>query len=107
MGQVADRPVGAILGSKPTFVEQHPNRLDGVQRHAVRAFEDESHGGIRQAGNEAVEALGITSSLSGSSERETELRRPAPQSGRRSSRSGRASVTMRIGGHGSTRAGGR
>ena len=58
MGQVADRPVGAILGSKSTFVEQHPNRLDGVQRHAVRAFEDESHGGIRQARNEAVEALG-------------------------------------------------
>ena len=58
MRQVADRPISTILGRESTLVQQHPDGLDGVERHAVGAFEDEPHRGVRQARNEAIEALG-------------------------------------------------
>ena len=56
-GQVADRSVGAVDDGKAPLGDEHPDRLDGIQRDAVRAGDDgrDRRGG--QARDESGEEL--------------------------------------------------
>ena len=47
--EVPDRLVGAVLEGQPAVGEEHPDRLDGVQRDAVGAGDDGPDRGLRQA----------------------------------------------------------
>ena len=65
-GQVADRPVRAVRDREPALGDEHPHRLDRVQRDAVGA-RDDGPDGRRRAGR----ARGPISSsrMAGSGER--------------------------------------
>ena len=56
-GQIADRPIDAILEREPAFGEEHPDGLDRVQGHPIRSLDDRLDGAAGQAGNEPGEEL--------------------------------------------------
>ena len=101
VAEVADQPVGvpSPARARPS-VDEHPDRLDGVERACPRRAR---RSGRRRASPAArarspSSELGASpSSGSGSRCSAVKFRWPAPQSGRRSSSSGRARVTTRIG----------
>ena len=49
--------VGAVFQGKPSLGDEHPDRLDGVQRDAVGAGDDRADRGLRQAGDKPEEEL--------------------------------------------------
>src|SRR6266498_4902029 len=53
----AGRPIASPCAFEQPAVEQHPHRLDGVQRYTLGALEDLCQQLLRQAGHEAVEQL--------------------------------------------------
>jgi hypothetical protein len=54
---LADDPVRRLVLRDQAAVEQHPYRLDGVERHALGALEDLLHDGRGQPRNEPAEEL--------------------------------------------------
>ncbi len=57
VGQVAGRAIDAALEHQPALGQEHPDRLDGIERHAVRAGHDGVAGGRGQPGHEAAKQL--------------------------------------------------
>ena len=55
--EVADRAVGAALEGQPALGQEHPDRLDRVQRDPVGAGDDRPDGRLRQARHEPGEEL--------------------------------------------------
>ena len=48
-GQVADRSIGAIDDGQASLRDEHPDRLDRIQRDAVRASDDRRGGRRRES----------------------------------------------------------
>ena len=46
-GEVADRMVRAIGQLEPAVVDEHADRLDGVERDALRSVDDRVRGRVR------------------------------------------------------------
>ena len=91
-------PVDVAFGHEVALRQEHPDDLDRVQRDPVGTRHDRVAGGGGQARDEAGQQLAHR--LDGQAAprwMEVKARFPAPQSGRRSSSSGRARVTIRIG----------
>ena len=95
---LADRPVDGALLDEQAAVEQHPHRLDRVERDALGAGEDLL--AQRRRADRARARPGAPPSPAARAARgraSVKLRCPAPQVGRRSSSSGRASVITKSG----------
>ena len=88
----------AVRGPRLTAVDEHPEHLDPVERHAAGALHDPADD-VAQAGRGRVRAASSAIASSGSGSRWIAVNewRPAPHVGRMSSSSGRASVTIRMG----------
>ena len=92
------RPVDVAFAGEQAAVEQHPHRLDRVERNALGAGEDLA-AQARRAGPARTRRAAPPSPRpeSGSSESVVALRPPAPNVGRRSASSGRASASTNSG----------
>ena len=94
---LACRAVDVALAREEAAVEEHPDRLDRVQRNALGAREDLAAQVGREAGDEPVERSPSTVADSASSEIVVAFRPAAPKAGRRSTSSGRLSASTKIG----------
>ena len=100
-GTSSDRtvPVGGNAPSSDdqSAVEQHADRLDRVERNALGPLQHLIPHLLREPGNESGEELRHRRVAGERLETEWKLRPPAPQVGRRSMSSGRASVRTKMG----------
>ena len=95
---VADDAVGLAGLLEHTAVGQHPDRLDRIERDRPRpAPRCRARPAAGSPSTSPVTSSRIASSGSGSRCSDDDVPEPAPQSGRRSSSSGRARATTRIG----------